>query len=631
MEGDFRLGEWLICPQLNTAQNGGNTVRLEHKFMQVLVCLAARPGKVISKEELIRTVWADTFVTDDVLTRAVSELRRILKDDAKHPRFIETISKSGYRLLLPVQALPLTPATEDSRRWPRATLLSLAAALMGLAALLVFGVRLEQNQAVQFLSRNHQKSAAPPARSIAVLPLENLSGDASQEYFADGMTDELITNLAKIESLRVISRTSVMQYKQARKPLPEIARALNVELIVEGTVSRSGDQVRITAQLVDGKRDIHLWAQDFERDLQNVLNLESEIAQAIAREIRVELTKEDASRFVPSRSANLGAHDMYLRGRYQWNRRTGPSLRESIRLYQEAIASDPEYALAYAGMADSYILLEELGYLSPAEANPLISTTARKAVEADPNLADAHMVLAASKEAEWDWTGAEREYIRAIELNPGLARAHHWYANLLINMSRSNEAIAQIQRAVDLDPLTDRLYGVEAEIYYRARQYDRAEQILATLEAPATRLTALQSHELAGKIGLAKKDYPAAISEFLAVTQAEPEEPDGWACLVYAYAQGGKATEASVSRVKLEQLSGRRYVPPFWMAVAWTGLGDHDKAVRFLNEAYRLRSSNLATIQADPLFDPLHADPRFQQLLHEIALPTDSSNSLPAQ
>ena len=625
MEGDFRLGEWLICPKLNTVQNHDKTVRLEHKFMQVLVCLAGRPGEVVSKAELIRTVWADTFVTDDVLTRAVSELRRILKDDAKHPRFIETISKSGYRLLPSVQSLALTPATQVSRRWPRVTLLSVVGALMVLASLAVFGGRGRRNQLLQFLGRNHQTSGATVARSIAVLPLENLSGDPSQEYFADGMTDELITNLAKIESLRVISRTSVMQYKQVRKPLPEIARALNVELIVEGTVSRSGDQVRITAQLLDGKNDIHLWAQDFERDLRNVLNLESDVAQAIAREIRVKLTKEDSSRLVASPSVNPTAHDAYLRGRYQWNKRTGRALRESIRLYQEAIASDPEYALAYAGMADSYILLDEIGQLSPTEANPLISTTARKAVEADPNLADAHMVLAGSKENEWDWAGAEREYKRTIELNPGLVRAHHWYAVLLVKMNRPNEAIAEIQRAVDLDPLTDRLYGVEAFIYYNARQYDRAEQILWMFEGPAKDSVEDILHDLLGKIALAKKDYPVAISKFLAASRAEPEEPDWWAYLTYACAQGGERKQALVALTKLDQLGRKRYVAPYYMAIAWTGLGDHDRAIYFLNEAYRIKSSNLETLQADPLFDPLRSDPRFQELLNKIGFPSGSA------
>jgi tetratricopeptide (TPR) repeat protein len=277
-------------------------------------------------------------------------------------------------------------------------------------------------------------------------------------------------------------------------------------------------------------------------------------------------------------------------------------------------------------MADSYVLLDEIGQLSPAEANPLIRRTARKAVEADPNLADAHMVLADSKEIEWDWAGAELEYRRAIELNPGLARAHHWDAVLLAKMNRPNEAIAEIQRAVDLDPLTDRLYGVEAFVYYYARQYDRAEQILGMFEEPAKHSVEDILHDLLGKIGLAKKNYPTAISEFLAMARAEPEEPDGWALLTYAYAQGGTRKEALASLAKLDQLGKKKYIAPYWMAIAWTGLGDHNKAVYFLSEAYRIKSSNLATIQADPLFDPLRSDPRFQELVHKIGFPSDSAN-----
>jgi TolB-like protein/DNA-binding winged helix-turn-helix (wHTH) protein/Flp pilus assembly protein TadD len=619
MAGGFRLAEWTVQPQLNTLERNGHTARLEPKVMQVLVSLADHHGELVPKEQLIRVVWADTFVTDEVLTRCISELRKALNDDPKQPRFIETISKGGYRLLPPVEPLVGKTQTEAPYRSRRAVLLG----VLLLAALVLFGLPRLRKPLFEWFDRDHKTRKTPAARSIAVLPLENLSGDASQEYFAEGMTDQLITDLAKIGSLRVISRTSTNQFKKTTKPLPEIARVLNVELIVTGTVARSGDQVRITAQLVDGKNDTHLWAQDFERDLQNVLRLESDIAQDIAREIRVELTKEDGTRLQASPTVNRAAHDAYLRGRFQWNKRTGKSLKESIKLYQQAIDSDPEYALAYAGMADSYIVLENDGELSPTEANPLIRIAARKAVEADPNLADAHMVLADCKEREWDWSGAESEYRRAIELNPGLARAHHWYALLLVNMNRPNEAITEIQQAVDLDPLTDRLYDLEADIYYFARQYDRAAQIIAMFEERDRH--SLLPHYLLGKVGLAKKVYPDAISEFLVVTSAEPEEPDGWAFLTYAYAQGGKRKEALATFAKLDQLSRKRYVAPYWMALAWTGLGDHDKAMNFLNEAYRIRSSNLATLQADPLFDPLRSDPRFQELLHKIGFPSGSA------
>lgn len=623
MAGGFRLAEWTVEPQLNSLEFDGHTIRLEPKVMQVLVCLADHGGEPVPKDQLIRAVWADTFVTDDVLTRCISELRKALNDDSKQPRFIETIPKGGYRLLPPVEPLVSKTQTKASHRLRRAVLLSLSGVLL-LAAVALFGLPGFRKQLFQWFNRGHEARKSPTARSIAVLPLENLSGDESQEYFAEGMTDQLITDLAKIGSLRVISRTSTSQFKKTVKPLPEIARALNVELIVTGTVARSGDQVRITAQLVDGKNDTHLWAQDFQRELQNVLKLESDIAQDIAREIRVELTKEDGTRLEASPTVNRTAHDAYLRGRYQWNKKTGRALEESIRLYQQAIDSDPGYALAYAGMADSYILLENNGQLSPTEANPLIRIAARKAVEADPNLADAHMVLADCGEREWDWAGAEREYRRAIELNPGLARAHHWYALLLVNMNRPNEAIAEIQRAVDLDPLTDSLYVLEAEIYYLTHQNDRAGQILAMFEDPAKH--SILVHYLLGKVGRAKKVYPDAISEFLVVTSAEPEEPGGWGFLTYAYAQGGKRKEALEAFAKLDQLSRKRYVAPYWMALAWTGLGDHDKAMNFLNEAYRIRSSNLASIQSDPLFDPMRSDPRFLELLHKIGLPAGSVN-----
>lgn len=624
MAGGFRLAEWTVQPQLNTLERHGQMVRLEPKVMQVLMCLAGHHGELVPKEQLIRVVWADTFVTDEVLTRCISELRKALNDDPKQPRFIETISKGGYRLLPPVQPLAGKTQTKAPYLSRRTVLLSLIGVLL-LAALVPFGLPGLRKPLFEWFDRAPKTRKTPAARSIAVLPLENLSGDPSQEYFAEGMTDQLITDLAKIGSLRVISRTSTNQFKKTTKPLPEIARVLNVGLIVTGTVARSGDQVRITAQLVDAKNDTHLWAQDFERDLQNVLRLESDIAQDIARQIRVELTREDGTRLQASPAVNRAAHDAYLRGRFQWNKRTRTSLQESIKLYQEAVDSDPGYALAYAGMADSYIVLENDGELSPTEANPLIRMAARKAVEADSNLADAHMVLADCKEREWDWSGAESEYRRAIELNPGLARAHHWYAVLLVNMNRPNEAITEIQQAVDLDPLTDRLYNLEADIYYHARQYDRAAQVIATLEERDGH--SLFPHDMLGKIGLAKKAYADAISEFLSVTSAEPEKPDGWAFLTYAYAQAGKRKEALATFAKLDQLGRKEYLAPYWMALAWTGLGDHDKAMTFLNEAYRIRSSNLASIQSDSLFDPMRSDPRFQELLHKIGLPVNRSAS----
>jgi TolB-like protein/DNA-binding winged helix-turn-helix (wHTH) protein len=612
LKGDFRIGKWLVQPQMNTLQANGKTKHVEPKAMQVLVYLAEHADEVVTKERLMRAVWADTFVTDDVLTRCVFELRKAFEDDAKNPQIIETIPRSGYRLVAAVQSADVKPAGASvaTRRWPIALATVAGLALLGLS-LKVGGLR----------RRIFQPTPAVAIHSLAVLPLANLSGDPEQEYFADGMTEELITNLAKIESLRVVSRTSVMEFKGAHKALPEIARALNVDLIVEGTVVRSGDQVRITAQLIDGRSDMHRWGQDFASDQRNVLNMQSDVAQAIAREIKVELTKDDGIRLAPRPAINPAAQEAYLRGRYQWSKRhvkAAQALKESIRLYQQAIEADPSYALAYAGIADSYIVLENDGLTTPGEAYPAIRAAATKAVEADPNLADAHLMLANVRETEWDWTGAEREYKRAIELNPGLSRAHQWYATLLVNGGRPGEAISEIERAVQSDPLADSVYWEKAYICYLARQYEKVAGVLQTVEYRTPGSS--DAHYQLGLVDLAKKKYPEAISEFLTLTSTEPDQPDNWALLTFAYAQGDRRKEAMEAVANLDRLEKQRFVAPYWKAVAWIGL-DRDRAFDFLEEAYRVRSSQLLLIQSEPLFDLLRSDPRFQDLLHRLALP----------
>jgi len=342
MEGDFRLGEWLICPQLNTVQNGGKTVRLEHKFMQVLVCLAERPCDVVSKEELIRRVWADTFVTDDVLTRAVSELRRILKDDAKQPHIIETVSKNGYRLIAPVQpVISESSHRERSRLFPGPVLLALVIASLGVA--FVLRARLTRSRV-----------NATPVQSIAVLSLEDLSHDPGQEYFADGMTDELINELAQVRALRVVSRTSVMQFKGSRKPLSDIAKALNVDAVVEGAVLRSGGRVRITAELIDARVERQLWAHSYEGDIGDVLKLQSSMADAITREIQIAVSAQEQQRMMSARRVDPDALDAYLHGQFYWNQFSKEGMQEAVEYFQKAIDKDPNWAAAYAGQAHAY-------------------------------------------------------------------------------------------------------------------------------------------------------------------------------------------------------------------------------------------------------------------------------------
>lgn len=606
MEGDFQLGKWLISPQLNSVESDDRTIRIEPKFMQVLVCLANRPGDVLSKEELMSSVWKNTFVTDEVLTRAVSELRRTLGDNAKQPHIIETVAKNGYRVIAPVRPV----ISDRTRRTSKRKTTTIAALLLATGAILAL---------IAYIRFSRNQSAAARVRSIAVLPLDNLSHDPEQEYFADGMTEALIDDLSKIGALRVISRTSVMQYKATRKPLPEIARDLRVDAIIEGSVQRSANQVRISAQLIDGKTDAHLWTRSFDRDLGDVLALESEVAQAVAREVRITLTPADAARLPPSHVASQKAHDAYLRGRYLWNTRSKEGLEQSIVFYQKAIEDDPDYALAYAGIADSYILLEDQGLAPASYANPAIKTAAMKAVTSDPNLADAHMMLADVKETEWDWAGAEQEYKRALELNPGLARAHHWYAILLSALKRYDEAALEVGQAVDLEPLSPRLQATQCRTYYLSGHFDQALQVLN--KSPILRSDDSLARELSGMIHLKLGDYATALAELRANAESEGGDASDLAYLAYGYALAGRKGEALATLHQLQELARHKYVEPGWMAMIWVALGEKNKALDLLNEDYRLHSSFLMSLGSDPVFEPLHSDTRFQDLLRRIGLP----------
>lgn len=607
MEGDFRVAEWLVRPQLNTLQGNGSPVRVEHKIMQVLVCLASRPGEVLSKEELIRTVWNGTFVTDEVLTRAIFELRRIFADDAKRPRIIETVARNGYRIIAPVQPQVVEEWRQTRTHHKLIWLLALVA-LTGSIFLL-------------FQRFSRKKAAAARIRSIAVLPLENLSHDPEQEYFADGMTEALINDLSKIGALRVISRTTVVQYKTRQRSLPEIARELKVDAIVEGSVQRSGDRVRITAELIDGESDAHLWARSFDRKLSDVLMLESELAQAVASEIQVKLTPADVARVPSTHMVSRTAHDAYLRGRYFSSQKTKPALEQSITLYQQAINEDPQYALAYAGIADAYIVLDDDGEMPSSQANPKIRAAAMSAVAADPTLAEAHVMLADVKETEWDWAGAEKEYKRAIELNPGLARAHHWYAILLSSLKRNDEAISEIERAIDLEPLTPSLYAIQSETYYLAGRYDQALLIINT--SPVLKESDPHAGFIAAMVYLRRGDYAKALSRIQATVDAEPGDAMCLAVLGYADAVAGKRPEALAILDELNRLGKNRYIEPGWLAMIWVALGNRDKALDFLDQDYRLHSSFLMSLGTNPAFDSLHSERRFQDLMHHIGLPSD--------
>ena len=465
------------------------------------------------------------------------------------------------------------------------------------------------------------RSASPHFESLAVLPLENLSRDPDQEYFADGMTEALITDLSKISALRVISRTSVMQYKGVKKPLPQIARELNVDGVIEGSVQRSGDRVRITAQLIEAATDRHLWAESYERELSDVLALESEVAQAIAGEIRVKLTRPEKLQLASARPVSPAAYEANLKGRYFWNKRTPEGVKTAIEYFQQSIEKDPNYALAYAGLADCYVV--PVNPSPPREKMPKAKAAATKALQLDDTLAEAHTSLASVlSRYDWDWPGAEKEFKRALELNPRYAEAHEWYAAwYLVPMGRLQEAIAEEKRAQELDPVSLIINFELGIVLYYAREYDQAiEQFRKTLELnPNFRQAQTSLAAAYGQKGMYEQAV-AGLQKSLTLPGGT-EWPPTRAGLGYAYGVSGRKDEARKVLNEMKQLARQKYVSAYDVALIYVGLDEKDLAFTWLEKAYEERSFVLSNIKAEPRMDGLRSDPRFQNLLRRIGIP----------
>ena len=459
-------------------------------------------------------------------------------------------------------------------------------------------------------------------RSLAVLPLANLSGDPQQEYFADGMTEELITRLSKLGNLRVTSRTSIMGYKQTRKRIPDIARELGVDTILEGSVEREGQRVKVTAQLIDAPSDRHIWADSYERDLKDVLPLQGEVAQAVAREVGVKLTPSgQAGLAAATRPVIPAAYDAYIRGRHAWNKRKESNLREGIQLFQESIDADPTYAPAYAGMADCYGQLGYASYVSPEESFPRAKAAAQKALELDPNLAEAHASLGFDlMYYDWDFPAAEREYQRAIELNPSYGVAHQWYAYLLTAMERPvAEAEREIAAARKLDPLSVPINTDQAYMLY---YYGRAEE---ALKAARTALEMDPKFPLGyfwlGRIYTSQGRYAEAEAALQKIGPLRTWTP-AMAALGYLYAKSGRRKDAEGLLAEFSALAREgRYPSSYAIAVIYAGLGQEDEVFRRLDDAYRERSHWLVWLKRDPRWDGVRADPRFAKLVRKVGLP----------
>jgi TolB-like protein/DNA-binding winged helix-turn-helix (wHTH) protein/Flp pilus assembly protein TadD len=624
-ELDLRAGE---------LRKHGLRIRLQEQPFQVLAMLLEHQGEVVTREELQKRLWpADTFVDfDHGLNKAISKIREALGDSAESPRFVGTVARRGYRFLAEVRPADTDPGTspEPAAQAPGSTeardRLNLAGepampkpVVRPVARMVSLFVVLLVIASLAAWKLYSWKRSSPVIRSLAVLPLESLSNDASQDYFADGMTDELISDLGQIRALRVISRTSVMAYKHARKPLPQIARELNVDAVVEGTVLRSGDQVRITAQLIEASSDKHLWSQSYEGELRDTLALQNQVARAIADQIRINLNAQEQAALQNVRVVNPEAYESYLKGRYFWNKRTADSLRVALAYFNQAIDEDPKYAQSYSGLADTYALLGDWQYaaMTPKEALPKAKAAAIKALELDGALGEAHNSLAFCLDGfDWDFDSAGQEFRRAIELNPGYATAHHWYAWHLSLVGQNEEAIVQMKKAENLDPLSIIINADLAELLVIAHAYDESiSQSRKTIEMDPEFALA---HNQLGQAYLQKRMPDEAIAELQKAVQLSAGSPTCIANLARAYAASGKKSEAVKLLSDLKKRSNASYSHASEIAVIYAALDDKAQAMTWLEKGYEERFNPGVLLR--PGFDPLRSDPRFQDLLRRMGL-----------
>jgi TolB-like protein/DNA-binding winged helix-turn-helix (wHTH) protein/Flp pilus assembly protein TadD len=631
--GRLRFGVFELDLRAGELRKHGLRVHLQEQPFQALVMLLENHGEVVTREELRKRLWpADTFVDfDHGLNKAINKIREALGDSAESPRFVETVARRGYRFLAEVEAADVAPvrnpgistqphpAAEARDRpnlagkptMPKQLLPSFAWKVSAFALLLLLLGSLATWK-LDFWSH-------PPGliRSLAVLPLENLSVDASQDYFADGMTEELISDLGQISALRVISRTSVMAYKRARKPLPQIAHELNVDAVVEGTVLRSGDRVRITAQLIEASTDKQLWSRSYEGELRDTLALQSKVARAIADQIRINLSLREQAALKNVKVVNPTAYESYLKGRYFWNKRTADGLKVALAYFNQAIDEDPKYAKAYSGLADTYALLGdwEYGVMTSKEALPKARAAAIKALELDSELSEAHNSLAFCLDVfDWDLDSAGKEFRRAIELNPGYATAHHWYAWHLSVLGRNEEAIAEMRKAESLDPLSLIINADLAEVLVIAHYYDESiRQSRKTIEMDPN--FGLAHNQLA-QAYIQKHMYDQAVAELQKAVQLSGGSPTGIANLARAYVASGRRSEAVKLLSDLKKRSSASYSE---IAMIYASLGDTDQAMNWLEKGYEERFNPSVLLR--PGFDPLRSDPRFEDLVRRIGLP----------
>jgi TolB-like protein/DNA-binding winged helix-turn-helix (wHTH) protein/Tfp pilus assembly protein PilF len=616
--GVLRFGTFELDLASGELRKDGALVKLQSQHFQLLALLVEWAGQVVSRDEIRRALWDnETFVDfDRSINFCVNQIRGALDDDPQSPRYIETLPRKGYRFIAPVteagdERAEAEPAAEPDvvsrpipeRRW---WLLSAGAAVALVAIALA---------ATMSVSRQR---GAKPIESVAVLPLENLSHDPEQDYFADGMTDELITDLAKISALRVISRTSVMQYKGTKKPISQIARELNVNAVLEGTVTRDQGRVRITAQLIGSAPEKHLWAEKYEGSLSEVLTLQDAVAKAVVHEIQIKVTPGERALLATPRAVDPAAYEAYLKGRYLWDISGEGNLRRSREYLEQAIARDPGYALAWAGLADTYNYLASWGVLSFQDAAPRARAAAEKALELDNSLVGPLVTLAGVKmNYEWDWAGAERLCKRAIELSPNYGNVHHQYATYLAEVGRTREAVAEALRAREVEPLSHVFGANVVWKLYLARQYDQAELESRKISGWDPKFTGTY---ILASVYLQTGREREAVAELQKSAAQSHRSLLELMYLGHALGVSGARAEGQKVLEEMQGLSRRRYVPAQYIAMVYEGLGERERALQWFEKAYAERSMN-GWILPDPRLDQIRTEPRFQKLMRGMGLP----------
>ncbi len=611
----YQFGEFELDAARYELRRQGRVLKLERIPMDLLILLAEKNGDVVTRQEIIERLWGkDVFVdTEHGINTAIRKIRTVLREDAEKPRFIQTVTGKGYRLAGGSSSdarASVEPAPEQSSPVP--SMLPAPRHHFPLVAAL-FALCLAAGSVLALNARSIRdrwfRPAVPHIQSIAVLPLSNLSGDPSQDYFADGMTDELITMLAKSTSLRVVSRTSAMQYKGVQRPVRDIAQELGVDGVLEGSISRSADRVHMNVQLIYAPGDRHIWAESYDRDLNQAYSLPQELSQTVAKEVKAATSPAPAPRYV-----NPEAHDAYLRGRYLWLNRNS---KEGQKYLQKAIELQPDYALAWSGLADAYA---QAPIYNTAPSQPLMDKSeaaARKAVDLDDSLSEAHNSLAAVYYySKWDWKRADAEVQRAIALDPNLADAHHLRSNILFTMNRVDEALQEQKRATELDQF-ERPWAL-GSAYLKARQYDAAiheMQMRANVDAQdvGVHFVLARAYFFKGMGNEAAQEYAVCDR----IEMGEKAVADSHA----AFLRGGMTGVSEWWLKRQQERARREYVSPVEMAMAHVALGHKEEALRFLEAAYREHSPTLVFLENDPIFDPLHSDPHFQDIAKRVGLP----------